>query len=347
MPQRPRPTPHTILVRAPNWLGDQILAYPFFYHLRHGYPEAQITVACVPWVAALQFRHLVDAVCELPPPRTTSAWAKARALEAHSAMLRAQGPWDLGLCLPNAFGAAWLLARARVRWRRGYRTEARGLLLHEGLAWQPWRSRHRVEAYMQVLPEAVRPAQALAAVQVPFDAAVAWPVETPLLPPPEPYWLLAPGSLAMSRRWPLERFAALARRIAGSTALTGLVVGGSAEAAMARQLCADPALNLLDYTARGAVAMYGPLFQQARFTVSNDSGLAHVAALCGSPVYIVWGAGNPAITTPWGPGPVHVLHHAVDCWPCARNVCQQPAARQLACLHGITPETMWQALQSC
>jgi heptosyltransferase-2 len=336
-------TPRTILVRAPNWLGDQILAYPFFYHLRHGYPEAQITVACVPWVASLQFRHLVDAVCLLPQSQTI--WAKAWALEAHSAMLRAQGPWDLGLCLPHSFGSAWLLARARVRWRRGYRTEARGWLLHESLDWQPWRLQHRAEAYVQVLPDAVRPSHVRQAYSAPFDAAAAWPIDPPLLPPSEPYWILAPGSMATSRRWPLEHFAALAQRIAANTALTGLVVGGNAEASMAQHLCANSTLRLRDYTARGAVSQYASLFQQAHFTVSNDSGLAHVAALCGSPVYIVWGAGDPTITAPLGPGPVHVLHHQVDCWPCVRNVCQQPPARQRACLRGLDPETVWKALR--
>lgn len=53
------PTPQKILVRAPNWIGDQILAYPFFHHLRAGYPGAQITAVCQPWVASVQFRHLV------------------------------------------------------------------------------------------------------------------------------------------------------------------------------------------------------------------------------------------------------------------------------------------------
>lgn len=341
------PSPRTILVRAPNWLGDQLLAYPFFYHLRHGYPQAHITVACVPWVASLQFRHLVDAVCELPPPHTPSPWAKARALMAHSALLRAQGPWDLGLCLPNSLGSAWVLARAGVRWRCGYRTEARGWLLHDGLDCRFWRQRHRAEAYVQLLPEAVRPADWQQAYQVPFDAALAWPVDTPLVPPQQPYWLLAPGSQATSRRWPLERFSDLARHLATTTELSGLVVGGSAEAALARQLCADPALRLYDYTARGPVAAYAPLMQQARFTVSNDSGLAHLAALCGTPVYIVWGAGDPAITRPLGPGPVHVLHNATDCWPCVRNVCHQPGERALACLHGIAPETVWKALAAC
>ena len=98
---------------------------------------AQITVVCQPWVASVQFRHLVDEVYVLPQPRRASTWGQVQALEAGVRALRAHGPWDLGICLPNSFSSAWLLARAGVRWRRGYATDGRGFLLHDKLAWEP------------------------------------------------------------------------------------------------------------------------------------------------------------------------------------------------------------------
>lgn len=354
-------TRQKIVVRAPNWIGDQIMAYPFFHYLRRGYPAAQITAVCMPWVASLQFRHLVDTVCILPQPQDTSVWARARALERGARLLRTHGPWDLGLCLPNSFSSAWLLARAGVQWRRGYSTDGRGWLLHDRLRWEPQALRHQAEAYVHLLPEHVRPDRAVQDFWEPpsgdgpgadrhrsreqFDAIHAWPVDTLIAPPAQAYWVLAPGSMAPARRWPVERFAALARQIARATGLSGLVVGGTAESAMADQLCQDPELKLSDFTARGVVAAYWQLFRQARFTVSNDSGLAHVAALCGAPVYIVYGAGNPHKIRPLGPGPSTVLHNPVDCWPCERNVCYQPPERTIACLRGIHPEAVWKEIE--
>ena len=35
----PTRAPQKILIRAPNWIGDQILAYPCFQYLRAGYPS--------------------------------------------------------------------------------------------------------------------------------------------------------------------------------------------------------------------------------------------------------------------------------------------------------------------
>src|SRR4029450_10353404 len=118
--------------------------------------------------------------------------------------------------------------------------------------------------------------------------------------PSSPYWVLAPGSMAASRRWPVERFAALARHIAHTTGLAGLVVGGRAEATVAHQLCQDPGLALVDFTARGAVATYWQIFRQARFTVSNDSGLAPSRGLLGFPVLIWWGGGRSTQTAAIG-----------------------------------------------
>jgi heptosyltransferase-2 len=355
------PAPQKIVVRAPNWIGDQILAYAYFHYLRTGYPTAHITSVCQPWVASVQFRHLVDEVYVLPQPKGASAWARVRALEAGARALRAQGPWDLGMCLPNSFSSAWLFARAGVRWRRGYAADGRGFLLHDRLAWETYSKQHRAEAYVHVLPAAVRPQGTVqrfwaepahcgittetSGVCDQFDARRAWPVEALVEPPSYPYWVLAPGSMAASRRWPVARFAVLAKDIAHTTGLSGLVVGGTAEIALANQLCQDPACQLADFTARGPVAAYWQVLRRALFTVSNDSGLAHVAALCGSPVYIVWGAGDPAKTKPLGPGPVRLLYSPVDCWPCERNVCWQLPERTIACLRGIDSQAVLKEIQ--
>jgi heptosyltransferase-2 len=346
-----------ILVRSPNWIGEQILAFPFFHYLRQAYPRAHIAAACVPWVASVQFRALVDAVFILPAPQGRSVLAKLGAMEEGARMLREAGPWDLGFCLPNSLSSGWSMFRAGVRIRRGYVREGRGLLLNQGLPWDSGGSRHRAEVYVGLLPCGAGPecpveqfwgvpsgddlAPGIPGVLERFDAVRNWPDAEPMDPPHGPYWVLAPGTRAESRRWPEEYFAALSRRIALETGWTGIVVGGPDEGAAAGRLSRDRELKLLDWTGRGPVTAYWRVFAGARFTVSNDSGLAHVASLCGSPMEIVWGAGDPRHTKPLGPGMVRVAFNPVDCWPCERNTCSQPAAGKLQCLRGILPEMVW------
>lgn len=355
--------PRTILVRSPNWIGDQVLAFPFFYALRKAYPSARIAAICVPWVVDIQFRTLVDEVIPLAKPRAGSGLLeKFRHLDAEAKRVGARGPWDLAISLPNSFSSAWLLYRAGAKIRRGYAAEGRGWLLNEKLPVpdEHFGIHHRAQAYADLLPEAERlkrPVrefwgvlpeneldEPIAGELRRFDADRYWPAER-IARPRGPYWILAPGATADSRRWPLDYFIALARKIAEATNLTGVIVGGPKEAPLAERLRQFEELRLVDYTARGPIPGLTDLFAGAEFTVTNESGLAHVASFCGSFTQIVCGAADPRRTKPTGPGLVQVSLNSVECWPCERNDCSQPAERRIQCLKGIKPETVWEEIR--
>ena len=323
----------SILVRSPNWIGDQVIARPFFHALRLAHPHAHIGAACVPWVADLQYRDLVDEVVVLP----------SRGLGAAAARLRAARRWDVGVSLPNSFSAAWMLFRAGARERIGYAAGWRSLLLNHSRPWPRAAKEHRAATYLGLLPPG---APAVATAGASFNPARVWPHANPVAPPPGTYWVAAQGSNAESRRWPPESFAALARLVVQATGMTGVVVGGRAEAPLAARLCADPAARLSDLTARGPASALWRVFGGAKFVVSNDSGLAHLAALCGAPVHVVWGGGDPDVTKPLGPGRVHVHSNAVSCWPCVRNTCSQPAALKIRCLTGTTSAAVWESIRA-
>jgi heptosyltransferase-2 len=365
----------SIVVRAPNWIGDHILAYPFFHFLRRGFPRAKITVACVSWVEAVQFRNLIDDVVVLPRPQASGqpaaepgAWADFRALEQGAGLLKAKGPFDLGIALPNSFSAAWLLKRGGARTRRGYSADARGLLLTERLPWRDSPVVHRAEAYVGLLPESARPKvevkefwgvppapndeldAGVPGVITSFEPEKAWPDADPLEPPKEAYWVLAPGAVAESRRWPVERFAELARRVITETGWKCVVVGGVAEARLADKIMGEVGSEkAVDLTAQGSVTRLWKLLRGSQFSVTNDSGLAHVAALCSFPggpaVYVVWGAGDTKRTEPLGPSQVRILLNPVDCWPCERNTCSLPSAQKVECLRGIHPDAVWEEIR--
>jgi heptosyltransferase-2 len=356
-----------ILVRTPNWIGDQVMAYPFFHFLRKRYPDAHIAAVCVPWVQDIQFKNLVNQVIVVRPPLTheRSLWARFRSLERVAQSLRSMGPWDLGITLPHSLGTAWTLWRAGVVRRRGYSTEGRRIFLNEPRPWledsHPTVQRHRAQAYVDLLSESsADPAPEVRGFWgippdneldpwIPgelerFDAERAWPGVEAIEPPAGDYWVLAPGATADSRRWSEAQVTGLARQVASETGWTGVIVGGPKEAPLAARLREDRAAKLKDWTARGPVSSLYRLFAGARFTVTNESGLAHVASLCGSSVQIVCGAADPRRTRPIGPGRVQVTVNAVECWPCEKNVCAQQGDRYLQCLKGIHERDVWQEI---
>ncbi|MEK6580453.1 MAG: glycosyltransferase family 9 protein [Bdellovibrionota bacterium] len=355
-------SPDTILVRAPNWIGDQIMAYPFFHFLRRAYPKSKIICACVSWVEDVQFRNLVDEVVVLPRAVVSGVWAKVEALEAGARLLKKSGPFDLAICLPNSFSSGWIQFRAGAKQRRGYATDNRGFLLTDKESWDRGHGVHRSQAYVNLLPKSevpqthIRdffgiPAENDLDPGVPgviprFEVDRAWPHSEKQVPPDFPYWVLAPGSVAESRRWFESSFSTLAQMIFEKTGKKGLVVGGPTEAPIASHLEQTSNGVLIDYAGRGPVTSYAKVFQSSAFTVSNDSGLAHVASLCGSSVYVIWGAGDPNRTQPLGPGKVKIIFNPIDCWPCERNVCLREDGRKLECLEGIQPEIVFKEMVS-
>lgn len=359
-----------ILVRAPNWIGDQILAYPFYHYLRASRPKARIVVACVQWVAELQFRNLVDEVVPLPRPASRRVGDRFRSIEEGARTLRdwagRNGPFVEAYSLPNSFSAAWLLYRAGALRRTGYRGDGRGLLLNDARPWNRDPGIHRAQAYVDLLPKAERPPLPIRefwgipreneldpgtpGVLASLTLERAWPDADWLEPPVEgPYWVLAPGATAESRRWPAEFFSRLVETIYSSTGWIGLVVGGPSEALLGQELAEsanqDGVTRLVDLTAQCPVTGIARLLRGARFTVCNESGLAHLAALCGSFTQIVCGAADPKRTRPLGPGRVQVAVNPVDCWPCERNTCMQPAPLKIQCLRGIRPSSVWEEIQ--
>ncbi len=368
MAQTSNPEITSVIVRAPNWIGDQVLAFPFFHYLRQQYPRARITTVCVAWVESVQFRALVDDVIVLPRFAGGGVAAKLSYYERCAKILKAKGPFDLGICLPHSFSSAWIFKRAQIKKIRGYAGDGRGFLLSDSLKAESVFQLHRAQAYCGLLQRSQRPVTDFFGIfpenefdpKIPgevaqFDWEQNWPRSSPgsLMPsenvpikiPQKDYWVLAPGSTADSRRWPTEFLVAFARRVAADRGWLGCVVGGAAEAPMGKRLCTDPELRLKDYTALGAIPSLGPLLTGAKFVLSNDSGLAHVAALAGANVHIVWGAGDPRRTKPLGPGKVQLSLNPVECWPCEKNACSKVDDTRLGCLRGIQPDVVWEEVK--
>lgn len=317
-----------ILVRAPNWIGDQIMAREFFQRLRAKSPAAEITVACVSWVADLQFRDCVDQVVILEK----STGARKAVLNIQAGLMQRKRGFDLGIALPNSFSTAGFLWSAGCRIRRGYRAEWRDRLLTDP---QPWIDKgqylHRAKAYAFLAQ-----ADEVEIAGAP-DFEKMWPDVSPFAPPEEPYFVVAPGSTAASRRWPIDRFGAVARHAWKSLGLRPVIVGGRAEATLAEALMGlNSEVPWVNWTGRGSPAALWRLFRNARCSLVNESGLAHLSSLCGSKTFIVVGAADPSRTAPVGPGPCRIVTHQPSCWPCERNDCRNMGADYLKCLDLIS-----------
>lgn len=299
-----------IVVRAPNWLGDTVMALPALGALRAGFPQARLTVVG-PWAWLLAGQGVAD-VALAAPSRRSGRWRLARALAGDRPAL--------AVVLPSSFEAAcWARLTGAAR-RVGFDTDARGALLTDRVP-RPSPRLHQVEEYL---------ALAQAAGAEPRD--------------PEPRWRLPedPGQEAAARaaleeaglaegarivglhlgsaggpakQWSAPGWARLARRLAArgsSPVLLGAPLDRAVEAQV-QQAAGRPPLPSL--VGRDAPAMLPWLLSRLAALVSGDTGVAHLAAALGVPTVTLFGPTDPGLSAPRGPA-ARILHPGAPCAPC-------------------------------
>jgi heptosyltransferase-3 len=122
-----------------------------------------------------------------------------------------------------------------------------------------------------------------------------------------PLLILAPGGVTEDKRWPQERFAAVARRLA-SGALQGarIIVLGAAQRdaditrAIVRSLDAD-GVAATDLEQSSDLATAAALMERATLCIGNDNALTHIAAAMGSPTLTLFGPTDERVRAPYGP----------------------------------------------
>ena len=121
------------------------------------------------------------------------------------------------------------------------------------------------------------------------------------------YIVVHPGASVPERRWPPERFAAVADALAGR-GLPVVLTGSAAEADLTRAVAANMTHPALDLAGRTDLPSLAALIDGARLMVSNDTGVAHLAVARKVPSVIVSTGDNPAR---WAP--IDAYRHRVLC----------------------------------
>jgi ADP-heptose:LPS heptosyltransferase len=129
-----------------------------------------------------------------------------------------------------------------------------------------------------------------------------------------------PGAQWASRRWPAERFAAVADEMADSGAqivLTGTAAETALAANVAERMRHAP-IELVGQTSLGALAA---LVARARLVVCNDTGISHIAAALGTRSVVVASGSDTARWAPADSDRHRVLAHYPPCRPCTHPRC--------------------------
>jgi heptosyltransferase II len=317
-----------VVVRAPNALGDLVMATPAFARLAAHYGPQRLSLVCLPpgksLLAGNAWFHEVIAYDRGGRHRGPRGGLRfARELRARR--------FDLGILFPNSLGSALQFTLAGVRRRVGYFKEGRRFLLHAGRprdtdAQGRFVPKYSGTYFMELLdvlglpPAPLTPSLPVKSEE--REAATRFFAERGL--GARPLAVIAPGAaFGPSKLWPAERFAAVADALQ-QDGLDVLLSCGPGEEDTAGRVKTAARAPLPDTTGV-SLGTLKAVYERAALVLTNDTGPRHIAVALARPVVALMGPNDPRYTERPGARQETVLREPVDCspwsWPCQLKEC--------------------------
>ncbi|MGE0081829.1 MAG: glycosyltransferase family 9 protein [Thiohalomonadaceae bacterium] len=287
-------TATNILLCLRYGIGDLVMELPAIAALRAARPQARITgLGAHPAIELLQGERGLDALVtvqsfgyrEWSDPGTElsntafAEWYRAQRFDAvldpsHTVFGAAAAIWREGApCMYDV--SRELQSRALALGLRGYEAVRHAVLEGWGIA----------------IPADARPALALTA----QEHAAAGAVLLAARMGNRPLAAVATAASSPLKRWPVQRFAAVAEYLSGA-GYAVLALGTPEETPEEKAMLSAHATWFGPQHLRVTAA----LLENCRLLVCNDTGLMHLAALVGCPVVPVFGPTSPSIYAPSG-----------------------------------------------
>lgn len=365
--------PRRILIRGVNWLGDAVMTTPAIARLRERFPHTHLTmftaeklaefwrghpsldeVQCFAegegvWTVAQRLRReSFDAALILPnSPRSAleAFLARVRCRLGYAARWR---QWLLTTAVAPRPGRVPMrkLSSAEVKRRTRalapvqpaarFSASAAAHHLHDYLhlvaAWGA--SSAPLAPHAAVTPTEIEAVQAkwLAQLQLRQPPSVSASAERPI------FLGLNPGAeYGPAKRWPAEKFAAVARTIiSNQPGVVWLLFGGIRDESWCAEIAQSAGDGVINLAGKTSLRELMALLKLCRVVLTNDTGPMHLAAAMGARVVVPFGSTSPELTGPGLPGdPRHRLLRAeVVCSPCFRRTCPI----DLRCMASISVE---------
>lgn len=255
-------------------LGDLLTAVPALRALRAAFSGHRIVVAAPAALAPLaELSGAVDDVLDTAPLAVPALSGADLAVNLHG-----RGPESHRAILAASPRRMIAFAAPRVPWR--------------GPGWRA--GEHEVERWCRLL----------AGSGIPAD-----PARLDLPPPagarPGDATVIHPGAASPARRWPADRWAAVARaeRAAGRRVV---VTGSAAERPLAERVASGAGLDDADVLAgRTDLMQLAAVVASAGRVLCGDTGVGHLATAFGVPSVLLFG---PTPPSEWGPPPGRDRH---------------------------------------
>jgi heptosyltransferase-2 len=330
--------PQRCLIVGPSWVGDMVMAQSLFMVLKQRYPEVLIDVLAPGWSGPLLTRMPeVNAALEMP----LGHGALQLGARYHLGKSLRSTAYDWAIVLPNSLKSALVPFWAHIPRRTGFTGEQRFGLLNDRRRLDKKLLKRTVQRFVALGLErdADLPAECPnPALRVDSDQACQV-AEKYGLDTERPIMALAPGAeYGPAKRWPAEYFSEVAESLE-KKGFQIIILGTERDQEPAGIIAGRcGAVDLAGKTTLGEAV---DLLSLAAITITNDSGLMHVAAATGSAVVAIYGSSDPGFTPPMTEK-AKILHLGLECSPCFRRECP---LGHTACLADLRPDLVLKAVE--
>ncbi len=334
--------PQRILIIKPSAIGDVVHALPILNLLRRKWPAAHISWLVTPACSGLLDGHpQLNEVILFDRKHFGKSWRSlkaARELAVFNQSLK-QHNFDLVIDLQGLFRSGWMTWRTHAPIRVGS-TSAREFswIFCTHLANVSNTPQHAIERYLTVaefLGLGRDPVEFI----FPTDAADRAYINN-LLPSGKRFVLLLPAANWQTKRWPVERFAALIEPLQTRFGLESVLAGGPDASLLA------PALpGVINLGGKTTLRQLVALLERADLVIANDTGPMHIASALGRPLVTMFGPTSPIQTGPYGRLDT-VVRLDIPCSPCFSRTCSHQSCLQWLGIEPVLERAAQQLLTS-
>ncbi len=337
--------PSSILIIKPCCLGDVLMATPVIAALRQAFPRTRIDFAVGDWSRAMVENNphldgLVD--CGRVGSGSHYSWREYLDLVRR---IRA-GRYQACFVLDRSPLISLLPYLGGIPQRVGLDSQGRGFSLTVGV---PVASlKHEAELYLDTVRAVGIEVKDPRLEFYPTEEDRRHIAEMLRAAPRAPLVVIHPaggsnpGMTLSAKRWPPQRFAALADRLIEEGVAQVCLVGGPEDGPIAAAIKDGMKQEPCDLTGQLAFGQLGALLERSDLFIGHDTGAMHLAVAVGAPVVAIFGPSDPRTYGPYGENSV-VLWHDVGCNPCLLHGRWDATCSRFRCIEAVTVEEVWQA----
>ena len=324
-----------ILILKPSSLGDVVQAIPVLRLLKLHWPAGKIF-----WWVDASFAALLEDDSDLAgvvrferrrwasPVRWPEMW--------HSIRWMREQAFDLVIdlqCLARSGAFAWLANGKLLIGLDEPREGARGF--YDLIVPRASFYTHAVDWYLDLLKM----------LAVPVHRKFTWLPERPAVAAglkhkwqtADARWIvLQPGARWPNKRWPIEYYAELVRKLAAvHPDFKFVILGGETDQELGAHIARGDSQRCLDLTGKISLPEMVEWIRSSELMITNDTGPMHVAAALGKPLVAIFGPTEPRRTGPYGQLD-SAVQSSLPCVPCLKSRCAY--SKPLECLRLISPD---------